>query len=98
MVGWSEFEYSDRSAQAEPINYDNNTNLNDEWSIYRVNVNNLDSKYVSLKSILLEHPYSIVTLNETHCKAGRKIFIPGYLTYSRNRVNHNSGSISTSVF
>ena len=76
---------------------DSNANTNDKWSVYHVNVNNLDSKYVSMKSILVENPYSVVTLNETHCKAGRKVSLPGYLTYSRNRVNNNSGGISTSV-
>ena len=65
--------------------------------MYHVNINNLDAKNISLKSTLSNHSYSLVTLNETHCKAGRKVVIPDYLTYTRNRVDKACGGIATSI-
>ena len=38
-----------------------------------------------------------MTINETHFHGERKVNIPGYKTYSRNRVDRASGSILTSI-
>ena len=69
----------------------------DMWSLYHVNVNNLDSRYLSLKSILANNKYSVVTINETHLQSQRKVELPDYLTYSTNRVERNAGGIATAV-
>ena len=39
----------------------------------------------------------MLILNETHLHGRRKVDIPGYVTYTRNRIDKASGGISTSV-
>ena len=39
----------------------------------------------------------VVTLNEHGVKNKKKIIIPGFITYSRNRTNQNMGGVSTSI-
>ena len=72
-------------------------NSNDKWSIYQSNIRNLDSKQTSLESIVSSNMFSLVVLNETHLQKGRKVTIPGYVSYTRNRIDKASGGISTSV-
>ena len=69
----------------------------DNWSIFHVNIRNLDARRASLESILNKHKFSTVILNETHFQGGRKVKLPNYLTYTRNRIGKACGGISTSV-
>ena len=75
----------------------NTVNSNDEWSLYLTNIRNLDTKQSSLEAILANKVYSLVIVNETHFQSGRKVQLPGYITYTRNRSDKNAGGISTSV-
>ena len=40
---------------------------------------------------------SILILNETHLQGRRKVNIPGFVSYTRNRIDKAYGGISTSV-
>ena len=57
----------------------------------------MDSKQSSLESILSNNLFNIVVINETHLRARRKVKLPGYVSYTRNRIDKASGGISTSV-
>ena len=69
----------------------------DKWSVYQTNIRNYDSKRASLEAILVNNKFSVVVINETHLQVGRKIKIPDYVTYTRNRMDKASGGIATSV-
>ena len=71
--------------------------VSDEWSLYHINIRNLDARLASMESILAVNAFSVVTINETHFHAGRKVILSGYTSYSRNRVDKASGGITTSV-
>ena len=71
--------------------------VSDEWSLYHINIRNLDARLASMESILAVNAFSVVTINETHFHAGRKVILSGYTSYSRNRVDKASGGIATSV-
>ena len=78
-------------------NVNNIVNKNDKWCIYHTNIRNLDSRRASLESILTNNIYSVVTINKTHFKSGRKVVLVNYVTLTINRVDNASGHISTSV-
>ena len=69
----------------------------DLWFIYYINVNNLDARKCSLESIISSNSYSVATINETHYQGSKKVNVPGYLTYSKNRTDKNAGGIATAV-
>ena len=73
------------------------SNYTDKWSIYHTNIRNLDCRQTSLEAIISNNNYSIVTINETHFRSGRKVTLPNYFTYTRNRTDKASGGISTSI-
>ena len=62
-----------------------------------MNIRGLDSKIVSLKSVLSVVSPDIVTLNETHYIDKKRINIEGYLAYQRNRKARAGGGIATLV-
>ena len=68
-------------------------NPSDDWSLYHINIRNLDSRRASLESMLSVKKFSVVTLNETHFHAGRKVTLSGYTSFSRNRIDKASGGI-----
>ena len=75
----------------------NSVKCSDLWSLYHININNLDSRETFLKAILSSNSFSVVTVNETHLQGKRQASLPGYFTYSRNRVDKNAGGIATAV-
>ena len=85
-----------RGKNKKKANSDSKRNF-DQWSIYYVNIRNLDATHDSLDSILKLYKYNLVLLGETHFCSERKVEIPGYLTFSRNRVDKASGGVTTAV-
>ena len=69
----------------------------DKWTILHTNIRGYDSKAVSLHAILNQVKPSVVTINETYLKNNRKLTIPGFTTYNRNRQCVNGGGIATCV-
>ena len=69
----------------------------DDWTIYHLNIRGYDSKCVSFQNIISSVSPSVIVLNETHLKNGRKLKIQGFNSFNRNRQNKFMGGISTSV-
>jgi hypothetical protein len=67
----------------------------DKWSIVHTNIRGYDSKRVSLHAIL--ERADVLTINETFLKNNRKLIIPGFSCYNRNRKNVNGGGIATCI-
>ena len=67
----------------------------DSWSIYQSNIRGYGSKCVSLQNILssMKPSPSLVVLNETHLRNGKKMKIPEYNSFNRNRQNKYMGGI-----
>ena len=65
--------------------------------MYHSNIRGFNSKKVSLLAIIKQINPSIITLNEIALKKNKKLSIPGYFTYNRNRCTENMGGLSTSV-
>ena len=74
-----------------------NTVISDSWLLYHVNIRNFDARHESLESIVNVHKYNVVMISETHFHGDRKVHVPGYLTYSRNRVDKASGGLATAI-
>ena len=69
----------------------------DKWIILHTNIRGYESKAYSLHTILNEVIPSVVTINETFLKNNRKLRIPGFMCYNRNRQCNNGGGIATCV-
>ena len=61
------------------------------------NIRGFNSKADSLKSICKAKDVDVVTINETQLRGKKKIFIPGFKSYCKNRQNHDGGGIATCV-
>ena len=67
----------------------------DMWSLIHTNIRGYDSKALSLHAIV--DNADVVTINETFLKNERKLNIPGFTCYNRNRQGVNGGGIATCV-
>ena len=67
----------------------------DKWSIMHTNIRGFDSKVLSLQTMV--DGADIVTINETFLKNNRKLRLPGFTCYNRNRINVHGGGIATCV-
>ena len=67
----------------------------DKWSIVHTNIRGYDSKAFSLHTIC--ERADVLTINETFLKNNRKLIIPGFTCYNRNRKNVNGGGIATCI-
>ena len=74
-----------------------NSNNFKKWTLYHVNIRSIESKLVSLKSILHKLNPNVVTINETHLKSNKKVKLSGYHSYSRNRKDKSFEGIATCV-
>ena len=54
-------------------------------------------KDLSFHTIIANIKPSVIILNETHYRNDRKMSIPGYDTYNRNRQNKCMGGIATAI-
>ena len=62
------------------------------------NVRGFNSKKEFLKEVLNDlNDVDLCILNETGLRGRNKVTLPGYLSYTRNRVVKSMGGISTSV-
>ena len=61
------------------------------------NIRGFNSKKESLFQVLKDVDPDICILNETGLRGRNKVNIPGYLTYTKNRVKKYMGGISTSI-
>ena len=67
----------------------------DMWSLIHTNICGYDSKALSLHAIM--DKADVVTINEPFLKNDRKLNIPGFTCYNRNRQGVNGGGIATCV-
>ena len=61
------------------------------------NIRGLNSKVLSLQSIMKVKDADIVTVNETQLVGEKKVEIPGYKCHKRNRTGVGGGGIATYV-
>ena len=69
----------------------------DSWKLFHTNIRGYDSKAFSLHAILNEVKPSVVSINETYLKNNRRLKIPGFSCFNRNRQCMNGGGIATCV-
>ena len=71
----------------------------DRWTVMLSNIRGYDSKVLSFHNIIAnaKPKPNVIVLNETHFKGERKMHIPGYVAYNRNRVNKYMGGIATAI-
>ena len=70
---------------------------NVEWTVYHNNIRSMDSKSPMLKNIVNKLQPSVINLNELNYKGKRKLKIPGYLCFNKNRVDMKGGGVGTCV-
>ena len=61
------------------------------------NCRGFNSKKESLTEVLKDIDPDLCLLNETGLRGRNKVILPGYTTFSRNRVEKSMGGISTSI-
>ena len=61
------------------------------------NIRGFNSKKESLEKVLKDNQVDICVLNETGLRGKNKVILPGYITFTRNRVAKAMGGISTSI-
>ena len=73
--------------------------LNDanKWSILHSNCRGYNSKKHSFMSIINGVNLNIVTINELGYKKDKRLSIPGYHCYNRNRISQNMGGVATVI-
>ena len=71
--------------------------IDNSWTIFHSNIRGYNSKKESLNTILNKVNPNIITLNEHGLKNKQKLKIPGFNSYTRNRVNQQGGGVSTSI-
>ena len=73
--------------------------LNDDnkWSILHSNCRGYNSKKHSFMSIINGVNPNIVTINELGYKKDKRLSIPGYHCYNRNRISQNMGGVATVI-
>ena len=67
------------------------------WTIYQSNIRGYVSKCVSFENIISNISPSLIVLNETQFRNQKKMKIPGFNSFTRNRQGKCMGGISTSV-
>ena len=61
------------------------------------NIRGFNSKKESLKNVIKDIQPDICVLNETGLRGKNKVILPGYFSFTRNRVAKAMGGISTSI-
>jgi hypothetical protein len=65
--------------------------------ILHSNIRGYNSKRESLEKVVKDIDADVCTLNETGLRGKNKVVLPGYISFTRNRVAKAMGGISTSV-
>ena len=68
-----------------------------KWTIFHSNVRGYNSKKKSFLSIVNGVNPNLITINELGFKKQKKLTIPGYYCYSRNRISENMGGVATAI-
>ena len=85
---------SKRKSYKKYCNFYSNDN---KWSIFHTNIRGYNSKKKSFVSIINGINPSIITINELGYKKDKKLTIPGYHCYNRNRTSENMGGVATAI-
>jgi exonuclease III len=85
---------SNRKSAKKSCNFQNGDN---KWSILHSNIRGFNSKKHSFLSIINGVNPNLVTINELGYKKDKKLSIPGYLCYNRNRACQNMGGVATAI-
>ena len=72
-------------------------NKDNEWKIMHTNIRGIDSKLISLGSILSLVKPSVLTINETMLKGNRKLSLQGFHCFPANRACLHGGGVATCV-
>ena len=65
--------------------------------ILHTNIRGFSSKCISLETIAKTKDVDIITINETHLKGKKKVELPGFESFCRNRTHASYGGIATCV-
>ena len=67
------------------------------WNIFHSNLRGFSSKETSVKTIIETLRPNLITFNETLFKNNKKLRLPGYKCYNRNRQDTGGGGIATCI-
>ena len=68
------------------------------WSILHTNIRGFSSKKISMKNIIQTVQPNVITMNEVGYRQNKKLLIPGYECYTRNRKNNEyMGGVATAI-
>ena len=77
--------------------YCTNDKENDLWTLFHNNLRSLDSKRIMFQKIIQEVQPRVISLNELNFKAKRRLKIPGYQCFNKNRENVKGGGVGLAV-
>ena len=86
-----------RSKRKSSKKYYNLSSDDNKWSIFHNNIRGYNSKKHSFLSIIKGVNPNVITINELAYKKDKKLTIPGYQCYNRNRISENMGGVATAV-
>ena len=67
------------------------------FDIFHTNIRGLNSKKLSFKSIYERINPSVITINEVGLKKDKKLSLPGYYSYNKNRIAKIMGGVATAI-
>ena len=90
--------YNSKNKILDNINKNNNSK-NNLWTLYHLNFRGYNSKRISFEAILdtFDNKPNYLNICESNFVSEKKMKIPGYQSYSRNRRDRMSGGIVSSV-
>ena len=86
-----------RSKRQSYKKYSNFASNENKWTIFHTNIRGYNSKKKSFLSIINGVNPNVITINELGYKKDKKLKIPGYHCYNRNRVSENMGGVATAI-
>ena len=82
-----------RKSHTKYCNFDSDN----KWSILHSNIRGWNSKKLSFQSILKGVNPNLVTLNEVAFRKDKKLNVPGFLSYNKNRQKESMGGVATCI-
>ena len=83
-----------RKSQTKHCNF---TKCDNKWILLHSNIRGYNSKKLSFKSIVEGVNPNIITLNEVAFRKDKKLNLPGFLSYNKNRQKENMGGVATCI-
>ena len=74
-----------------------NKSTENSFDILHSNIRGYYSKKLSLKSIYQSINPSVITINEVGLKKNKKLELPGYSSYNKNRMQKAMGGVATAI-